>query len=47
MSKPRVLKRNELHAEVQRRTRGKVHKDKSKEIPRRAKYKEEYDRRKP
>ena len=39
MSKPRILKRNELHAEVQRNTRGVIEKDKSKVIPRKKKYK--------
>lgn len=37
--KPSILQRNELHEEVVRNTRGVIHKDKSKEIPRKQKYK--------
>lgn len=37
--KPRILNRNELHAEVQRTHRGMIHEDKTKRIPRKAKYK--------
>ena len=33
--------RNEYHFHLQRRVNGKVHKDKSKVIPRKRKYKEE------
>lgn len=37
--KPTILNRNEMHAEIQRNTRGVVHEDKTKRIPRKEKYK--------